>query len=135
MDFLVTLIGNLFTMALIGFGVYWFVKRAKSNHGASKIQKAEQSAEFTGVTNFSVGEPVLVAQDCPFIGDLIDGLKTNVLAVGMRGTVVAVHRTPVEIYKNRLFFKPKSSGYHIIFGHDKVLVQFGYQHLLVRPVV
>ena len=133
MDFLVTLIGNLFTMALIGFGVYWFVKRAKSNHGASKLQKAEQSAEFTGVTNFSVGEPVLVAHECLFLGGARDG--TNVLAVGMRGTVVAVHRTPVEIYKNRLFFKPKSSGYHIIFGHDKVLVQFGYQHLLVRPVV
>jgi hypothetical protein len=87
------------------------------------------------VANFTVGEPVLVAHGCPFLGDEIDGLKTKVLAVGMRGTVVAVHRTPVEIYKNRLFFKPKSSGYHIIFGHDKVLVQFGYQHLFVRPVV
>ena len=126
---------NLLILALIGYGIYRLIPWFKSNLAASKLQKAEQSAEFTGVTNFTVGEPVLVAQDCPFIGDLIDGLKTNVLAVGMRGTVVAVHRFPVEIYKNRLFFKPKSSGYHIIFGHDKVLVQFGYQHLLVRPVV
>ena len=130
MDFLVTLIGNLFTMALIGFGVYWFVKRAKSNHGASKLQKAEQSAEFTGVTNFSVGEPVLVAQECLFLGGARDG--TNVLAVGMRGTVVAVHRTPARV--DGSFFK-KSSGYDIIFGHNKVRVAFGAQHLLVRPVV
>jgi hypothetical protein len=123
---------NLLILALIGYGIYRLIPWFKSNLAASKEQ---QNAEFTGVANFTVGEPVLVAQDCPFIGDLIDGLKTNVLAVGMRGTVVAVHRTPVEYYKSRLFFKPKSSGYDIIFGHDKVRVQFGYQHLLVRPVV
>jgi hypothetical protein len=123
---------NLIILALIGYGIYRLIPWFKSNLAASKEQ---QNAEFTGVANFTVGEPVLVAQGCPFLGDEIDGLKTKVLAVGMRGTVVAVHRTPVEIYKNRLFFKPKSSGYHIIFGHDKVLVQFGYQHLLVRPVV
>ena len=123
---------NLIILALIGYGIYRLIPWFKSNLAASKEQ---QNAEFTGVANFTVGEPVLVAQGCPFLGDEIDGLKTKVLAVGMRGTVVAVHRTPVEIYKNRLFFKPKSSGYHIIFGHDKVRVQFGYQHLLVRPVV
>ena len=123
---------NLIILALIGYGIYRLIPWFKSNLAASKEQ---QNAEFTGVANFTVGEPVLVAHGCPFLGDVIDGLKTKVLAVGMRGTVVAVHRTPVEIYKNRLFFKPKSSGYHIIFGHDKVLVQFGYQHLLVRPVV
>jgi hypothetical protein len=123
---------NLIILALIGYGIYRLIPWFKSNLAASKEQ---QNAEFTGVANFTVGEPVLVAHGCPFLGDEIDGLKTKVLAVGMRGTVVAVHRTPVEIYKNRLFFKPKSSGYHIIFGHDKVLVQFGYQHLLVRPVV
>jgi hypothetical protein len=123
---------NLLILALIGYGIYRLIPWFKSNLAASKEQ---QNAEFTGVANFTVGEPVLVAQDCPFIGDLIDGLKTNVLAVGMRGTVVAVHRTPVEYYKSRLFFKPKSSGYDIIFGHDRVRVQFGYQHLLVRPVV
>jgi hypothetical protein len=123
---------NLIILALIGYGIYRLIPWFKSNLAASKEQ---QNAEFTGVANFTVGEPVLVAHGCPFLGDEIDGLKTKVLAVGMRGTVVAVHRTPVEIYKNRLFFKPKSSGYHIIFGHDKVLVQFGYQHLFVRPVV
>jgi hypothetical protein len=123
---------NLIILALIGYGIYRLIPWFKSNLAASKEQ---QNAEFTGVANFTVGEPVLVAQGCPFLGDEIDGLKTKVLAVGMRGTVVAVHRTPVEFYKNRLFFKPKSSGYDIIFGHDKVRVQFGYQHLLVRPVV
>ena len=123
---------NLIILALIGYGIYRLIPWFKSNLAASKEQ---QNAEFTGVANFTVGEPVLVAQGCPFLGDEIDRLKTKVLAVGMRGTVVAVHRTPVEIYKNRLFFKPKSSGYDIIFGHDKVRVQFGYQHLLVRPVV
>jgi hypothetical protein len=123
---------NLIILALIGYGIYRLIPWFKSNLAASKEQ---QNAEFTGVANFTVGEPVLVAQGCPFLGDEIDRLKTKVLAVGMRGTVVAVHRTPVEFYKNRLFFKPKSSGYDIIFGHDKVRVQFGYQHLLVRPVV
>jgi hypothetical protein len=123
---------NLIILALIGYGIYRLIPWFKSNLAASKEQ---QNAEFTGVANFTVGEPVLVAQGCPFLGDEIDRLKTKVLAVGMRGTVVAVHRTPVEFYKNRWFFKPKSSGYDIIFGHDKVRVQFGYQHLLVRPVV
>ena len=123
---------SLLILALIGYGVYRLITNFKSNSAASK---EEQNLEFTGATKFGVGEPVLVAQGCPFLGDAIDGLKTNVLAVGMRGTVVAVHRTPVEYYKNRLFFKPKSSGYDIIFGHDRVRVQFGYQHLLVRPVV
>jgi hypothetical protein len=123
---------NLIILALIGYGIYRLIPWFKSNLAASKEQ---QNAEFTGVANFTVGEPVLVAHGCPFLGDEIDGLKTKVLAVGMRGTVVAVHRTPVEFYKNRWFFKPKSSGYDIIFGHDKVRVQFGYQHLLVRPVV
>jgi hypothetical protein len=123
---------NLIILALIGYGIYRLIPWFKSNLAASKEQ---QNAEFTGVANFTVGEPVLVAQGCPFLGDEIDGLKTKVLAVGMRGTVVAVHRTPVEFYKNRLFFKPKSSGYDIIFGHDKVRVKFEYQHLLVRPVV
>ncbi len=133
MDFLVTLIGNLFTLGLIGFGVYWFVKRAKSNVDVSKIQKAEQNSEFTGVTKFTVGEPVLVAQGCPFLGLSIDRLQTKVLAVGMRGTVVAVHRTPAAYPGG--FFTKKSNGYDIIFGQDKVRVVFGAEHLLVRPVV
>jgi len=122
---------NLIILALIGYGIYRLIPWFKSNLAASKEQ---QNAEFTGVANFTVGEPVLVAQGCLFLGDEIDGLKTKVLAVGIRGTVVAVHRTPVE-FNRSLFFKPKSSGYDIIFGHDKVRVQFGYQHLLVRPVV
>ena len=122
---------NLLILALIGYGIYRLIPWFKSNLAASKEQ---QNAEFTGVANFTVGEPVLVAQGCPFLGDEIDGLKTKVLAVGMRGTVVAVHRTPVEFYRS-LFFKRKSSGYDIIFGRDKVRVKFDYQHLLVRPVV
>ena len=120
---------NLLILALIGYGIYRLIPWFKSNLAASKEQ---QNAEFTGVVNFTVGEPVLVAQGCRFMGPSIDGLKTNVLAIGMRGTVVAIHRTPVRV--DGSFFK-KSSGYDIIFGHDKVRVQFGYQHLLVRPVV
>ena len=124
---------SLLILALIGYGVYRLIINFKSNSAASK---EEQNLEFTGVTKFGVGEPVLVAQGCPFLGDAIEGLKTNVLAVGMRGTVVAVHRSPVEYYrKNRLFFKPKSSGYDIIFGHEKVRIVFGAEHLLVRPVM
>ena len=122
---------NLIILALIGYGIYRLIPWFKSNLAASKEQ---QNAEFTGVANFTVGEPVLVAQGCRFMGSSIHGLKTNVLAIGMRGTVVAVHRTPVE-FNRSLFFKPKSSGYDIIFGHDKVRVKFEYQHLLVRPVV
>jgi hypothetical protein len=120
---------SLLILALIGYGVYRLITNFKSNSAASK---EEQNLEFTGATKFGVGEPVLVAQGCPFLGDAIDGLKTNVLAVGMRGTVVAVHRTPVRV--DGSFFK-KSSGYDIIFGHNKVRVAFGAQHLLVRPVV
>ena len=123
---------SLLILALIGYGINRLIPWFKSNLAASKEQ---QNAEFTGVANFTVGEPVLVAQGCRFLGSSIDGLKTNVLAVGMRGTVVAVHRTPVEFYKNRLFFKPKSSGYDIVFGHEKVRIVFGAEHLLVRPVV
>ena len=123
---------SLLILALIGYGVYRLIINFKSNSAASK---EEQNLEFTGVTKFGVGEPVLVAQGCPFLGDAIEGLKTNVLAVGMRGTVVAVHRSPVEYYKNRWFFKPKSSGYDIVFGHEKVRIVFGAEHLLVRPVM
>ena len=120
---------SLLILALIGYGVYRLITNFKSNSAASK---EEQNLEFTGATKFGVGEPVLVAQGCPFLGDAIDGLKTNVLAVGMRGTVVAVHRTPVRV--DGSFFK-KSSGYDIVFGHEKVRIVFGAEHLLVRPVV
>ena len=120
---------SLLILALIGYGVYRLITNFKSNSAASK---EEQNLEFTGATKFGVGEPVLVAQGCPFLGDAIDGLKTNVLAVGMQGTVVAVHRTPVRV--DGSFFK-KSSGYDIVFGHEKVRIVFGAEHLLVRPVV
>ncbi len=119
---------NLLILALIGYGIYRLIPWFKSNLAASKEQ---QNAEFTGVVNFTVGEPVLVAQGCRFMGPSIDGLKTNVLAIGMRGTVVAIHRTPVRVDGSL----KKSSGYDIIFGHNKVRVAFGAQHLLVRPVV
>jgi hypothetical protein len=123
---------SLLILALIGYGVYRLITNFKSNTAASK---EEQNLEFTGVTKFGVGEPVLVAQGCPFLGNAIDGLQTKVLAVGMRGTVVAVHRTPVEFGVSSWFSKPKSSGYDIVFGHEKVRIVFGAEHLLVRPVV
>ena len=67
---------SLLILALIGYGIYRLIPWFKSNLAASKEQ---QNAEFTGVANFTVGEPVLAAQGCPFLGDEIDGLKTKVL--------------------------------------------------------
>ena len=122
---------NLIILALFFYGVYWFIQRAKKGVEAGNARRNDQRTDFGGNVEFNRGEPVLVAQACPYLGPAIDGLRFNQLAVGMRGTVVAVHRSPTKVPGK--YFK-QSNGYDIIFGGDTVRVEFGFQHLLVRPL-